>query len=275
MAARNPRRQGDKDMHPALWVSKTGLSAQDTNMSTISNNLANVNTTGFKRDRAVFQDLLYQIDRQPGGLNTQNSELPSGLQLGTGVRIVGTAKQFSQGNLEVTEQPLDMAVNGRGFMQILMPDGQIAYTRDGQFQLNSDGDIVNPDGYTLEPNINVPENATTVTIGKDGTVSAITDDQSAPQNLGQITLVDFINPQGLQAIGNNLFKATNASGDPNEGEPGLAGLGSLEQGMVESSNVEVVEELVNMITTQRAYEMNSKVVSATDQMLQFITNNIG
>lgn len=244
-------------------------------MSTISNNLANVNTTGFKRDRAVFQDLLYQIDRQPGGLNTQNSELPSGLQLGTGVRIVGTAKQFSQGNLEVTEQPLDMAVNGRGFMQILLPDGQIAYTRDGQFQLNSNGDIVNPDGYLLEPNINVPENATNITIGKDGTVTAVTDDQQAPQNLGQITLVNFINPQGLQAIGNNLFKATNASGDPAEGVPGLLGLGSLEQGMVESSNVEVVEELVNMITTQRAYEMNSKVVSATDQMLQFITNNIG
>ncbi len=262
-------------MHPALWVSKTGLSAQDTNMSTISNNLANVNTTGFKRDRAVFQDLLYQIDRQPGGLNTQNSELPSGLQLGTGVRIVGTAKQFSQGNLEVTEQPLDMAVNGRGFMQILLPDGQIAYTRDGQFQLNSNGDIVNPDGYLLEPNINVPENATNITIGKDGTVTAVTDDQQAPQNLGQITLVNFINPQGLQAIGNNLFKATNASGDPAEGVPGLLGLGSLEQGMVESSNVEVVEELVNMITTQRAYEMNSKVISATDQMLQFITNNIG
>jgi flagellar basal-body rod protein FlgG len=234
-----------------------------------------VNTTGFKRDRAVFQDLLYQIDRQPGGLNTQNSELPSGLQLGTGVRIVGTAKQFSQGNLEVTEQPLDMAVNGRGFMQILLPDGQIAYTRDGQFQLNSNGDIVNPDGYLLEPNINVPENATNITIGKDGTVTAVTDDQQAPQNLGQITLVNFINPQGLQAIGNNLFKATNASGDPAEGVPGLLGLGSLEQGMVESSNVEVVEELVNMITTQRAYEMNSKVVSATDQMLQFITNNIG
>ena len=258
-------------MHPALWVSKTGLSAQDTNMSTISNNLANVNTTGFKRDRAVFQDLLYQINRQPGGLNTQNSELPSGLQLGTGVRVVGTAKQFTQGNLQITEQPLD----GRGFLQIELPDGQTAYTRDGQFQLNADGDVVTPDGYALQPNINVPENATTVTIGKDGTVSAITDDQAAPVNLGQITLVDFINPQGLQAIGNNLFKETNSSGDPAEGEPGLAGLGSLEQGMVESSNVEVVEELVNMITTQRAYEMNSKVVSTTDEMLQFITNNIG
>ncbi len=262
-------------MHPALWVSKTGLSAQDTNMSTISNNLANVNTTGFKRDRAVFQDLLYQINRQPGGLNNENAELPSGLQLGTGVRVVGTTKQFSQGNLQITEQPLDMAVNGRGFFQIEMPDGQIAYTRDGQFQLNADGDVVTPDGYALAPNVNVPEDATNLTIGKDGTVTVVTDDQAAPINLGQITLVDFINPQGLQAIGNNLFKATNASGDPAEGEPGLAGLGNIEQGTVESSNVEVVEELVNMITTQRAYEMNSKVVSATDQMLQFITNNIG
>ncbi|WP_100640297.1 flagellar basal-body rod protein FlgG [Marinobacter salexigens] len=262
-------------MHPALWVSKTGLSAQDTNMSTISNNLANVNTTGFKRDRAVFQDLLYQINRQPGGMNTQNSELPSGLQLGTGVRVAGTAKQFSQGNLQITEQPLDLAISGRGFLQIALPDGQTAYTRDGQFQLNADGDVVTPEGYALEPNINVPENATKVTIGKDGTVSAITDDQAAPVNLGQITLVNFVNPQGLQAIGNNLFKETNASGDPAEGEPGLAGLGTLEQGVIESSNVEVVEELVNMITTQRAYEMNSKVVSTTDQMLQFITNNIG
>lgn len=262
-------------MHPALWVSKTGLSAQDTNMSTISNNLANVNTTGFKRDRAVFQDLLYQINRQPGGLNTENAELPSGLQLGTGVRVVGTAKQFTQGNLQITEQPLDMAVNGRGFFQVLMPDGQINYTRDGQFQLNSDGDVVTPEGYQLEPNINIPENATSVTIGKDGTVSAVVENQANPVNLGNINLVDFINPQGLQAVGNNLFRETAASGDPQEGEPGIAGLGTIEQGTIESSNVEVVEELVNMITTQRAYEMNSKVVSTTDQMLQFITQNIG
>ena len=160
-------------MHPALWVSKTGLSAQDTNMTTISNNLANVNTTGFKRDRAVFQDLLYQVKRQPGGLSTENSELPSGLQLGTGVRVTGTAKQFTQGNLQVTEQPLDMAVNGRGFLQVLLPDGEIAYTRDGQFQLNSDGDVVNANGYPLDPNINVPDNATSITIGTDGTVSAV------------------------------------------------------------------------------------------------------
>ncbi|OEY68072.1 flagellar basal-body rod protein FlgG [Marinobacter sp. X15-166B] len=262
-------------MHPALWVSKTGLSAQDTNMSTISNNLANVNTTGFKRDHAVFQDLLYQVNRQPGGLSSQNSELPSGVQLGTGVRVVGTTKQFSQGNLQVTEQPLDIAVNGRGFFQVLLPDGTMAYTRDGQFQLNSNGDVVTPDGYLLEPNITIPEDATSITIGRDGTVTAVINNDAAPANLGEITLVNFINPQGLQAMGNNLYRATNASGDPAEGEAGIAGLGTIEQGMTEASNVEVVEELVNMITTQRAYEMNSKVVSTTDQMLQFITNNIG
>ena len=262
-------------MHPALWVSKTGLSAQDTKMTTISNNLANVNTTGFKRDNAVFQDLLYQVNRQPGGLNGQNAELPSGLQLGTGVRVVGTTKQFTQGNLQVTEQPLDLAVDGRGFFQIQMPDGEVAYTRDGQFQVNSDGDVVTPDGYLLEPNINIPENATSVTIGKDGTVSAVVENQADPVNLGEIPLVDFINPQGLQAIGGNLFRETAASGDPQEGEAGIGGLGSIQQGMTEASNVEVVEELVNMITTQRAYEMKSKVVSASDQMLQFITNNIG
>lgn len=185
-------------MHPALWVSKTGLSAQDTKMTTISNNLANVNTTGFKRDNAVFQDLLYQVNRQPGGLNAQNAELPSGLQLGTGVRVVGTTKQFTQGNLQVTEQPLDLAVDGRGFFQIQMPDGEIAYTRDGQFQLNSDGDVVTPDGYLLEPNINIPENATSVTIGKDGTVSAVVENQADPVNLGEIPLVDFINPRAFR-----------------------------------------------------------------------------
>ncbi|BES71157.1 flagellar basal-body rod protein FlgG [Marinobacter nanhaiticus D15-8W] len=262
-------------MHPALWVSKTGLSAQDTNMSTISNNLANVNTTGFKRDRAVFQDLLYQINRQPGGMSTENSELPSGLQLGTGVRVVGTAKQFTQGNLQVTEQPLDMAVNGRGFFQVLLPDGEIAYTRDGQFQLNADGDVVNANGYPLEPNINVPENTTSITVGTDGTVSAVVENQAAPVQLGNVTLVNFVNPQGLMAVGNNLFRETNSSGAPQEGEPGIGGLGTIEQGMTESSNVEVVEELVNMITTQRAYEMNSKVVSTTDQMLQFLSQNVG
>jgi len=261
-------------MHPALYVSKTGLSAQDTALTTTSNNLANVNTTGFKRERAVFQDLLYQIQRQPGGKSSQDSELPSGLQLGTGVRVVGTAKEFTQGSLQVTEQPLDMAVNGRGFLQVLMPDGNISYTRDGQLQLNSNGDIVTANGHPLEPAITVPDNASSITIGTDGTVSSVVRGDTAPTILGNITTVDFINPQGLEAMGNNLFRETGSSGDPQEGTPGLDGLGTLEQGMVESSNVEVVEELVNMITTQRAYEMNSKVVSTADSMLQYISQNL-
>ncbi|WP_369602230.1 flagellar basal-body rod protein FlgG [Hahella sp. SMD15-11] len=261
-------------MNGALWVSKTGLSAQDTKLKTIANNLANVNTTGFKRDRAVFQDLLYQIKRQPGGSTTQDSQLPSGLQLGTGVRVVGTQKVFTEGNLEVTEQPLDIAIDGRGFFQILMPDGTISYTRDGQFHLSSDGTIVTASGLPLEPAITIPSGATSITIGTDGTVEVTEAGNPAPTQVGNITLVDFINPAGLQALGNNLFAQTAASGDPLQGTPGLNGLGSTRQGMVESSNVEIVEEMVNMITTQRAYEMNSKVVSTADQMLQFITNNL-
>src|SRR5690606_23299043 len=274
MAASAAGKVRSNAMHPALLVSKTGLSAQDTNLSTISNNLANVNTTGFKRDRAVFQDLLYQINRQPGGMSTENTELPSGLQLGTGVRVVGTAKQFSQGNLQITEQPLDLAVNGRGFFQIEMPDGQIAYTRDGQFQLKSDGDVVTPDGYPLAPNINVPEDATNSTIGRDGTVTAVTNDQAAPINLGQVTLANVINPQGLQASGDNRCKGTQASGDAAGGAPGPAGLRPTGQGTSESPNVEVVEALVNIITAQRAHRTSSKVVSAADQTLQFITRKI-
>lgn len=261
-------------MHSALWVSKTGLSAQDTALTTTSNNLANVNTTGFKRERAVFQDLLYQIKRQPGGLTSQDSQLPSGLQVGTGVRVVGTAKEFTQGSLQITEQPLDMAINGRGFLQVLLPDGTISYTRDGQFQLNSNGDIVTANGHPLEPAITVPANTSSITIGTDGTVSTLVTGDTAPTVIGNITTVDFINPQGLEAIGNNLFRETGASGDPQQGTPGLDGLGTIEQGMIEASNVEVVEELVNMITTQRAYEMNSKVVSTADQMLQYISQNI-
>ena len=261
-------------MHPALWVSKTGLAAQDKQLSTISNNLSNVNTNGFKRDRANFQDLLYQTERQPGGLSTQNTELPSGLQLGTGVRVVGTTKEHTQGNMKVTEQSLDMAIDGEGFFQVLMPDGNINYTRNGEFQLNSDGDVVTPNGNPLEPNINVPDDATSITIGTDGTVSAVIAGEGDPQQLGQIETADFVNPQGLEAVGQNLYRETAASGDPIEGEPGVDGLGTVQQGMLEGSNVEVVEEMVNMITTQRAYEMNSKVVSTSDQMLQFITQNV-
>ena len=261
-------------MLPALWVSKTGLSAQDMNLTTISNNLANVSTTGFKRDRAEFQDLLYQIRRQPGAQSSQDSQLPTGLQLGTGVRIVGTSKMFTEGSLQTTEQPLDMAVNGRGFFQILQPDGTVSYTRDGSFHLDSNGQLVTSQGYSLEPAIVLPAEVQTFTVGEDGTVSVTVSGDPTPQVIGNIQTADFVNPAGLQAIGNNLFLETGSSGAPQVGTPGLNGLGVILQNTLENSNVSVVEELVNMITTQRAYEMNSKVISTADQMLSFITQNL-
>ncbi|MFC3606717.1 flagellar basal-body rod protein FlgG [Stutzerimonas tarimensis] len=261
-------------MLPALWVSKTGLSAQDMNLTTISNNLANVSTTGFKKDRAEFQDLLYQIRRQPGAQSTQDSALPSGLQLGTGVRIAGTQKLFTEGSLQTTEQPLDMAINGRGFFQILLPDGNIGYTRDGSFHLSADGQIVTSNGYALEPAVVVPPETQTFTVGEDGTVSITTVGEPAPQIIGNLQTADFINPAGLQAIGGNLFMETASSGAPQIGQPGLNGLGSVLQNTLENSNVSVVEELVNMITTQRAYEMNSKVISTADQMLSFVSQQL-
>lgn len=261
-------------MLPALWVSKTGLAAQDMNLTTISNNLANVSTTGFKRDRAEFQDLLYQIKRQPGANSTQDSQLPSGLQLGTGVRIVGTQKNFTAGSLQTTDNPLDMAVNGRGFFQVLTPDGTVAYTRDGSFHLNSDGQIVTSNGNALEPAIVVPAETQTFTVGTDGTVSVTVAGNSTPQIIGNIQTADFINPAGLQATGNNLYLETASSGAPQVGTPGLNGLGTVQQNTLENSNVSVVEEMVNMITTQRAYEMNSKVISTADQMLGFISQNL-
>ncbi|WP_260955474.1 flagellar basal-body rod protein FlgG [Pseudomonas citri] len=261
-------------MLPALWVAKTGLSAQDTNLTTISNNLANVSTTGFKRDRAEFQDLLYQIKRQPGAQSTQDSELPSGLQVGTGVRIVGTQKNFTAGSLQTTEQPLDMAVDGRGFFQILQPDGTTAYTRDGTFHLDSNGQIVNASGFALEPAIVIPNDAQTFTVGRDGTVSITLPGNPAAQVIGNLQTADFINPAGLQAVGNNLFLETAASGAPQVGTPGLNGFGTTLQNTLETSNVSTVEEMVNMITTQRAYEMNSKVISTADQMLSFVTQNL-
>ena len=261
-------------MLPALWVSKTGLSAQDMNLTTISNNLANVSTTGFKRDRAEFQDLLYQIRRQPGAQSSQDSQLPTGLQLGTGVRIVGTSKMFTEGSLQTTEQPLDMAINGRGFFQILQPDGTVSYTRDGSFHLDSNGQLVTSQGYSLEPAIVLPAEVQTFTVGEDGTVSVTVSGDPTPQVVGNIQTADFVNPAGLQAIGNNLFLETASSGAPQVGTPGLTGLGTVLQNTLENSNVSVVEELVNMITTQRAYEMNSKVISTSDQMLSFITQNL-
>lgn len=261
-------------MHAALYVSKTGLSAQDTQLATIANNLANASTVGFKRDRAVFEDLLYQIQRQPGGRTTENTELPSGLQIGTGTRLVGTQKQFTEGSLQITGESLDVAIDGRGFLQILQPDGNIAYTRAGQLHLNSEGQIVDVNGLVLQPAVTIPDDAQTITIGTDGTIS-ITDGASAvAQDVGNLQLVDFVNPGGLQALGGNLFVETGSSGTPLTGTPGENGMGQIMQGTLENSNVEIVEEMVNMITTQRAYEMNSKVVSTADQMLQFVTQNL-
>ncbi len=261
-------------MMSSLWVSKTGLSAQDTALRTISNNLANVSTVGFKRDRAVFNDLLYQIQQQPGGQSSQDTTLPSGLQLGTGVRVAGTQKMFSEGSLQTTEAPLDMAIDGRGFFQIIMPDGSTAYTRDGQFHLDSEGQFVNAQGYALEPSITIPPDADSVTIGADGIVTAMTRGSATATQLGTIELVSFVNPAGLQAGGNNMFWETPASGSPQSGTPGQDGLGMVLQGMLENSNVSVVEELVNMVSVQRAYEMNSRVVSTSDQMLQYLTQNL-
>ena len=260
-------------MHAALWVSKSGLEAQDLALTTVSNNLANVSTTGFKKDRPVFEDLLYQIQRQPGANSSADTRLPSGLQVGTGVRTAGTQKVFTTGSLQLTDQPLDMAVNGRGFFQIQMPDGTLSYTRDGTFHINAEGTIVNVNGYPLEPQIDIPELTNQLTVSKDGIVQATLFGDATPQELGQIDLVDFINPAGLQSTGGNLYKETAASGAPNVGVAANDGFGAIEQGALENSNVEVVEELVKMIIVQRAYEMNSKVVSAADQMLQFLTQN--
>jgi len=261
-------------MDSAMWIAKTGLEAQQTRMSVISNNLANVNTTGFKRDRAVFQDLLYQNVRQPGAQSSQNTTLPSGLMIGTGVRTVATEKLFSQGNLTQTKNPLDVAIQGRGFFQVLRPDGTLGYTRDGEFQLNSQGQLVTSSGYQLQPAITIPANATSVTIGTDGTVSVQVPGQTAPTQLGQLQLADFVNPAGLEPVGENMYVETASSGTPQVGNPNANGLGSVNQGMLEGSNVNVVSEMVNMIETQRAYEMNSKAISNTNQMLQYLTQTL-
>jgi len=261
-------------MHQALWASKSGLNAQDTQLSTISNNLANAATVGFKRDRAVFEDLLYQIQRQPGGQTSEVSELPAGLQVGTGVRVVGTQKQFTNGSIQVTDQALDVAINGRGFFEVAMPDGSPAYTRNGQLHLSSEGQLVTAGGLELQPGITIPNDARSVTIGTDGTVSVVQPGAATATQVGSLQLADFINPAGLEAVGSNLFQETSASGTPQTLTPGTEGAGQLQQGSLESSNVDVVEELVNMITTQRAYEMNSKVISTADQMLQYVSQNM-
>lgn len=252
----------------SLWIAKTGMEAQQTQLDTISNNLANVGTNGFKRSHAVFEDLIYQNLRQTGANSTEQTQLPTGLQLGLGTRTVATARNFTQGNLQQSGNQLDLAVQGAGFFQIQMPDGTTAYTRDGSFQLSSTGQIVTNNGYTLLPGITVPANAQSLTIAQDGTVNVTIPGQTAPQSIGQIQLANFVNPSGLEPRGQNLFGETASSGTANAGAPNANGLGSLQQGFVETSNVNVVEELVQMIQTQRAYELNSKAVQTSDQMLQ-------
>jgi flagellar basal-body rod protein FlgG len=261
-------------MHAALWISKTGLSAEDDKLNSISHNLANVATIGYKRDRPVFQDLIYQIKKQPGGQSSQDTVLPTGLQQGTGVRTVATQKIFTTGNLQVTDQPLDLAINGRGFFQVLMPDGSLGYTRDGQFQLDSTGQVVTSSGYVLQPAITVPTTASTITIGSDGVVSVLDAATGTSSQSGQLQVSDFANPAGLQSMGENLYRETVASGSATTSTPGINGVGGVLQGSLENSNVNIVEEMVNMIATQRAYEMNSKVISTADQMMQFVTQNL-
>ncbi|MCK9395769.1 MAG: flagellar basal-body rod protein FlgG [Methylobacter sp.] len=258
----------------SLWVAKTGLDAQQTRMAVISNNLANVNTIGFKKDRAMFDDLMYQNIRQVGGDTTQNTQAPTGTQLGTGVKTVATEKVHSQGNVQQTGNALDVAINGRGFLQVLMPNGETNYTRDGSLKLDSTGQLVTSGGLTLNPAITVPADALSVTIGTDGTVSATIPGTTAPTVLGQIQTANFINPTGLQAVGDNLYRDSAASGGPVVGTPGIGEYGTLNQGSLETSNVNVVEELVNMIEAQRAYEMNSKAISTADQMLSFVTQQL-
>jgi flagellar basal-body rod protein FlgG len=261
-------------MNLALWAAKTGLDAQNTRMAVISNNLANTNTTGFKSGRAAFQDLMYQNVRQVGAQSTQNTQYATGLTLGTGVRIVATEKDYSQGSVLQTNNSLDMSVNGRGFLQITMPDGSIAYTRDGAFSLDNQGNIVTASGYPLQPAINVPAGAQSVTIGNDGIVTVKSASNAKGTQVGQIQLADFVNEQGLQPIGNNLLVESAASGAPQVGTASTNGLGSLQQGALETSNVNSVSELVSMIECQRSYEMNSKAIQATDQMLQYTTTNL-
>ncbi len=261
-------------MNQALYVAKTGLDAQQTRMAVVSNNLANVNTTGFKQGRAVFEDLLYQNVRQSGGQTSQDTMLPSGMNLGTGVRVVATEKLFTQGSLLQTDNAMDVAINGRGFFQIQTPAGDIAYTRDGAFQVDDQGQLVTSSGYIVDPGISIPDGAQSITIGNDGIVTVKLAGQSATTQVGTLQIADFINPVGLQPVGENLYIETAASGSPQPGTPGQDGLGTLAQGALESSNVNVVSELVNMIETQRAYEMNSKAISTNDRMMQYINQNL-
>jgi flagellar basal-body rod protein FlgG len=252
----------------SLWIAKTGMEGQQTKLDAISNNLANVGTNGFKRAGVVFEDLMYQNLRQAGAASSEQSTLPTGLQVGLGVRAAATTRNFSQGSLQQTGNNLDIAVKGQGFFQIQLPDGGTGYTRDGAFQVDAGGQLVTNQGYAVQPGITIPANALSITIAQDGTVNVALSGQAAPQAVGQLQLASFVNPAGLEPRGQNLFGETAASGTPNAGTPNSGGLGALQQGFVEGSNVNVVEELVSMIATQRAYELNSKAIQTSDQMLQ-------
>jgi flagellar basal-body rod protein FlgG len=260
-------------MNLALWSAKTGLDAQNTQMAIISNNLANANTTGYKSQRAAFQDLMYQNVRQVGAQSTQNTQYSTGLTLGTGVRIVATEANYAQGSSTTTNNPLDLQISGRGFFQITLPDGSLAYTRDGSFTLDNQGNVVTASGYPIQPAITIPVGTQSVTVGNDGAVTAVSASGKTTQ-IGQVQLADFINEQGLQNIGNNLVIESAASGSPQTGTAGANGLGTIQQGSLETSNVNTVTELVNMIECQRAYEMNSKAITTTDQMLEYLTTNL-
>jgi flagellar basal-body rod protein FlgG len=259
-------------MFSSLWIAKTGLDAQQTEMDVISNNLANASTTGFKASRASFQDLMYQNEGQPGSQTTEQTQSPSGLLLGTGVKVVGSEKLFTEGAITQTGNSLDLAVQGNGFLQVSMPDGTVAYTRDGSLHEDSTGQIVTADGYPLVPSITLPANVNSVTIGTDGTVSVTSNGSTAPTTVGTLQLANFINPAGLEAMGQNLYLETESSGAAQTGQPGVNGMGTIAQGSLESSNTNTVEEMVNMIEAQRTYEMNSKSISAVDDMLQFVIN---
>jgi flagellar basal-body rod protein FlgG len=259
-------------MMRALWTAASGMMAQQANIDVISNNLSNVSTTGYKKTRMDFQDLIYQNLRDPGAQNAQGNQLPTGLQLGHGVKAVGTQKIYTQGTYQQTGNSLDMVIEGNGFFQITMPDGSLAYTRDGALKKDGQGRLVNSDGYLLEPQITIPENATSISITSDGNVSVVIPGNTEPQAIGQVQLVNFVNPAGLSNMGRNLMTETAASGNPIVGTPGQDGLGSIAQGFIEMSNVQVVEEMVNMIVAQRAYEVNSKAIQASDEMLQQANN---
>jgi len=252
----------------SLWIAKTGMEGQQTKLDSIANNLANVSTNGYKRADVVFEDLMYQNLRSAGAASSEESELPTGLQVGLGVRVAASTRNFSQGNLQQTAGNLDVAIKGQGFFQIQLPDGTTAYTRDGAFQVDANGQLVTNAGYVVQPGITIPATAQSVTIAADGTVNVTVANQTAQQSLGQLQLASFVNPAGLEPRGGNLYAETAASGTPNTGAPASDGLGALQQGFIEGSNVNVVEELVSMIATQRAYELNSKAIQTSDQMLQ-------